>query len=246
MACADEPIPANAGCYRPVTVRTREGSIVHARHPAPVANRITVTHRLATTLLGALHQAVPERIPAAYYGVSYVFTFQTIADDGERNVLVEIEVGGTGGASAAGRVERLLRRHAQQRQHPGRDDRERAAAHHHALRRPARHRRRRPVPRRARPRPRVAGRLQGGGFHRQPRALQVPPLRARGRPAAAPGTAHADARRRRGSAPLQDRQLPPAPGRRHPARDLRRRRLRRPGRPRPGRNQSDRNNGYTT
>ena len=96
MACADTPIPANAGCMRPVTVRATEGSIVHARHPAPVANRVAATHRLATTLLGALHGAVPDRIPAAYYGASYVCTFQTIAEDDARAVLVEIEVGGTG------------------------------------------------------------------------------------------------------------------------------------------------------
>ncbi len=63
MACADEPIPANAGCYRPVTVIAPEGLIVNARHPAPVANRLAVTHRLATTLLGALHKAVPDRTP---------------------------------------------------------------------------------------------------------------------------------------------------------------------------------------
>ncbi len=104
MACADEPIPANAGCYRPVTVLATQGSIVHARHPAPVANRITATHRLATTILGALHQAVPDRVPAAYYGVSYVCTFQTIGsrggDDDRRAVLVEIEVGGSGGHPA--------------------------------------------------------------------------------------------------------------------------------------------------
>ena len=97
MACADTLIPANAGCYRPVTVVAREGSIVHAQAPAPVANRVSVTHRLATTLLGALHQAAPERIPAAYYGVSYVCTFQTIGEAGDRSVLVEIEVGGGGG-----------------------------------------------------------------------------------------------------------------------------------------------------
>jgi len=97
MACADEPIPANAGCYRPVTVVAPEGLIVSARHPAPVANRVAVTHRLSTTLLGALAQAVPERIPAAYYGTSYVCTFQTIGERGERSVLVEIEVGGGGG-----------------------------------------------------------------------------------------------------------------------------------------------------
>ncbi len=101
MACTDEPIPANAGCYRPVSLIAPEGSIVNARHPAPVANRITATHRLATTILGALAQAVPERIPAAYYGASYVCSFQTIAEDGTRAVLVEIEVGG-GGAHPSG------------------------------------------------------------------------------------------------------------------------------------------------
>jgi N-methylhydantoinase B len=96
MAVADEPIPANAGCYRPIAVTAPEGTVVSARHPAPVANRIAATHRLATTLLGALHQAVPERVPAAYYGVSYVCSFQTVQEDGTRGVLVEIEVGGSG------------------------------------------------------------------------------------------------------------------------------------------------------
>ena len=102
MACADQPIPANAGCARPVRVVAPEGLVVNARHPAPVANRIVVSHRLATTLLGALHKAVPGRIPAAYYGASYVCTFQTIDSAAAgRSVLVEIEVGG-GGAHPLG------------------------------------------------------------------------------------------------------------------------------------------------
>lgn len=96
LAVADVDIPANAGVMRPVTVVAPEGLVVSARHPAPVANRIATTHRLATTILGALSQAIPERVPAAYYGVSYVATFQTIAEDGARGVLVEIEVGGSG------------------------------------------------------------------------------------------------------------------------------------------------------
>lgn len=96
LAVADRDIPANAGCYRPVRVVTKPGTIVDAAHPAPVANRIAPTHRLATTMFGALHQAVPGRVPAAYYGVSYVCSFQTIQADGSRGVLVEIEIGGTG------------------------------------------------------------------------------------------------------------------------------------------------------
>jgi N-methylhydantoinase B len=97
IACADEPIPANAGCYRPVSMTLPPGTVVSAKHPAPVAHRICTVHRLANTILGALAGAVPERIPAAYYGVSYVCTFQTIAESGDRKVLVEIEIGGAGG-----------------------------------------------------------------------------------------------------------------------------------------------------
>ncbi|WP_043363161.1 hydantoinase B/oxoprolinase family protein [Belnapia sp. F-4-1] len=96
MCASDEPFAANAGCYRPVTTIAPEGSVVNARAPAPVVHRIAVTHRLLNAMFGALHQAVPDRIPAAYYGNSYVCTFQTVAEDERREVLVEIEIGGTG------------------------------------------------------------------------------------------------------------------------------------------------------
>ena len=96
MCASDEPFAANAGCYRPVTTIAPEGSVVNARAPAPVVHRIAVTHRLLNAMFGALHQAVPDRIPAAYYGNSYVCTFQTVAADEKREVLVEIEIGGTG------------------------------------------------------------------------------------------------------------------------------------------------------
>ncbi len=96
MACADRPIAANAGCYRPVEIIAPEGLIINARHPAPVAHRIAPCHVLLNVLFAALSNAVPERMPAAYYAVSYVCSFQTIAEDRTRKVLVEIEVGGCG------------------------------------------------------------------------------------------------------------------------------------------------------
>jgi N-methylhydantoinase B len=96
MACADRPIPPNAGCYRPIEIVAPEGLIVNARHPAPVAHRIAPGHRLVNVLFGALAQAVPERMPAAYYGCSYVCSFQTEDQDNARRVLVEIEIGGCG------------------------------------------------------------------------------------------------------------------------------------------------------
>jgi N-methylhydantoinase B len=87
----------NAGCYRPISVIAPAGLVVNAQAPAPVAHRVAVTHRLLNAMFGALHQAVPDRIPAAYYGNSYVCTFQTIKADAKRDVLVEIEIGGSGG-----------------------------------------------------------------------------------------------------------------------------------------------------
>jgi N-methylhydantoinase B len=96
VAAADRPMAPNAGCYRPITVIAPEGLIVSARYPAPVAHRIAPCHVLLNVLFGALAQAIPDRMPAAYYGVSYVCSFQTRADDGARKVLVEIEVGGCG------------------------------------------------------------------------------------------------------------------------------------------------------
>ena len=96
ISASDEKLAVNAGCYRPVRIVAPEGLCVNARAPAPVAHRIAVTHRLLNAMHGALHQAVPDRIPAAYYGNSYVCTFQTVPADGPREVLVEIEIGGSG------------------------------------------------------------------------------------------------------------------------------------------------------
>ncbi len=100
IAATDGAMPANAGCYRPIHILHREGSVTHCQAPASVAHRVAVSHRLANVMFGCLHQAVPDRMPAAYYGGSYVATFQTIAADNKREVLVEIEIGGTGAAPA--------------------------------------------------------------------------------------------------------------------------------------------------
>ena len=39
IACADETVAPNAGCYRPIKLVAPEGTVVNARHPAPVAHR---------------------------------------------------------------------------------------------------------------------------------------------------------------------------------------------------------------
>lgn len=65
----DPSIPANGGCYRPLSLITEPGSIVHAEYPAAVAaGNVETSQRIADTLLGALAQAAPDRVPAAGQG----------------------------------------------------------------------------------------------------------------------------------------------------------------------------------
>ncbi len=92
-------VMANSGAYRPIEVICRRGSIANCTAPAPVANRMATGHRIVTTVLGALAEAAPDQVPAAYYGVSYVMAL--LAPDRlvpeEARVYFEIEVGGWGG-----------------------------------------------------------------------------------------------------------------------------------------------------
>lgn len=96
LMAAGGDVMANTGAYRPIEIVAEPGSIVSAESPAPVANRMATGHRIVTNVLGALAQAAPDRIPAAYYGVSYVAALSAPDAEGERRVYFEIEVGGWG------------------------------------------------------------------------------------------------------------------------------------------------------
>lgn len=73
---AETDIPVNDGCFQPVDVITRAGSILNPHFPAGVAVGNTETsQRIVDLLLGALAQALPERIPAASTGSMNNFTF---------------------------------------------------------------------------------------------------------------------------------------------------------------------------
>ncbi|CAN5245861.1 hydantoinase B/oxoprolinase family protein [soil metagenome] len=61
-------LPNNEGYMRPITVIAPEGTIVNSREPAAVASRGITGFRVIDTLLGALAQAVPDRVPAAGEG----------------------------------------------------------------------------------------------------------------------------------------------------------------------------------
>ncbi|MDY6842915.1 MAG: hydantoinase B/oxoprolinase family protein [Thermodesulfobacteriota bacterium] len=61
--------PINHGCFKPIKIITREGSLLNANYPAAVAaGNVETSQRIVDTLLGALSQAIPHRIPAASSG----------------------------------------------------------------------------------------------------------------------------------------------------------------------------------
>jgi N-methylhydantoinase B len=89
----DPTIPANGGSYRVVALDAPGGSLVNALPPAAVAaGNVETSQRIADTLLGALAQAAPHRVPAASQG-----TMNNILVGNERFAYYETVAGGQGG-----------------------------------------------------------------------------------------------------------------------------------------------------
>lgn len=64
-----ERVPANEGVMRPLHIRVPEGSLLNPRPPSAVAGgNVETSQRIVDVVLGALAQALPDRIPAASQG----------------------------------------------------------------------------------------------------------------------------------------------------------------------------------
>ena len=75
-------IPRNSGCYRPIRVVTKPGSIVNVRHPGPSVGGNTETHpHLQNVVVAALSQAIPERAAAAEGASGCNFLFAGVHPD---------------------------------------------------------------------------------------------------------------------------------------------------------------------
>ena len=62
-------IPNNEGCFKPIRVITRRGSILDAEFPSAVAGgNVETSQRIVDVVLGALSRAIPSRVPAASQG----------------------------------------------------------------------------------------------------------------------------------------------------------------------------------
>jgi N-methylhydantoinase B len=99
-AITDPTIPTNGGCFRPIALRLPEGSIVNPREPAPVNARTATIKRIAGTILAALAQAAPGRVPADNGGELLVLAFGGERPDGTRYVTGELVAGGSGASAA--------------------------------------------------------------------------------------------------------------------------------------------------
>src|SRR6202043_595252 len=93
----DPTIPANGGTQRPVRLVIPPGTVVGAQPPVAVgAGNVEVSQRVADVCLGALAEAVPDRIGAAGQGtMNNVLLGGTTAGDGW--VYYETIGGGQGG-----------------------------------------------------------------------------------------------------------------------------------------------------
>lgn len=89
-------IPTNAGCFRPITLNLREGSVVNPRHPAPVNSRTATIKRICGVMMGALAKSDPTRLPSPHCGISLALVFAGRKPDGAPFIVSELIAGGTG------------------------------------------------------------------------------------------------------------------------------------------------------
>jgi N-methylhydantoinase B len=96
----DEQVPATSGLMRTIHVIAPPGTIVNALPPAAVAGgNVETSQRIVDTLLKALAQAIPSRIPAASQGTMNNLTIggSDTRRGGETFAYYETIAGGTGG-----------------------------------------------------------------------------------------------------------------------------------------------------
>jgi N-methylhydantoinase B len=97
IRCVTDPsLPNNAGCFRPISVSTPEGSVVNPRHPAAVNARTMTVCRMTDVIFGCLAQAVPQRIRAASSGMQGVSFSGRRLSDQRAFVYLELFCGGMG------------------------------------------------------------------------------------------------------------------------------------------------------
>lgn len=95
----DPTIPTNGGCFRPVTLNLPKGSLANPIEPAPVNARTSTIKRIATSMVSALADVLPDRVGAPAAGTLLVVAFGGNHADGRRYIVGELIAGGSGAAN---------------------------------------------------------------------------------------------------------------------------------------------------
>ena len=101
LRCVVGPdIPNNAGSLAPFVVDGPKGCILNAQRPAPVAMRHTIGQLTPDLVLGCLHQAVPEKVPAEGASCMYDLPMRHAPEvaliGGQKFAIEPVHNGGTG------------------------------------------------------------------------------------------------------------------------------------------------------
>lgn len=104
-AVTDPAIPTNAGCFRPITLHLPEGSLVNPVEPAPVNARTSTIKRITTSILGALAEAIPDRMPAPAAGQMALVAFGGRHPAGGNFVTGDLIASGSGASATSDGVD---------------------------------------------------------------------------------------------------------------------------------------------
>jgi N-methylhydantoinase B len=98
IAVVDPQMPPNSGCYRPIEVLTKSGTIVDPLPPGAVAARTNCSQKIVEALFRALASAVPDRVPAGGHAQITTCAFGGFEPETrQRFVFTDIQGGGNGG-----------------------------------------------------------------------------------------------------------------------------------------------------
>jgi N-methylhydantoinase B len=102
VRCITDPsIPNTEGCKRPIHIVAPAGTLVNAQWPAACIQRMVVCHPMVDLVMGALSEAVPDRVMADSCGCMYNDTSVKHPKTGQRIAYGEVVPGGIGATALA-------------------------------------------------------------------------------------------------------------------------------------------------
>jgi N-methylhydantoinase B len=98
----DPESPANEGSFRPIRLLTREGSVFHAKEPAPLGFYYEIELRVYDLMWRCLAPHMPARLPSGHFAsICGTFIGGIHPDTGRQYTIIEPQLGGWGASRGA-------------------------------------------------------------------------------------------------------------------------------------------------